>query len=157
MAVGWVIMGLKPVENGVGPVQPTVDLFASESNFKCPKWVNLGRSDHHNCIGFDFFSLNPDKIERDLIYAFPPKNCINQVATHMAKFYKRHKILLIFHSFGEIPAGIASLIQIGGRLQLLTGIKTVIPAEYKLIINDKVHWGFFNTKAKALYVLILNL
>ena len=132
-------------------VVPDIDLFASRSNFKCSNWINFGLEETPGCIGFDFFSVNPNLFRHQVLYAFPPKNIINKVATHLDRFYRKHKFLLIFHSFAEMPIGIAPLLKRATLNKI--EIKTVIPAETELFIDNQKHWGFLNRKPKATYAL----
>ena len=132
-------------------VVPSIDLFASRANFKCANWINYGLEDFPGCIGFDFFSVNPNLFRNQVLFAFPPKNIINKVATHLDRFYKKHRFILIFHSFAEMPIGIAPLLK-RASLQKVD-IKTVIPAETELFIDGTKHWGFLNRKPKATFAV----
>ena len=132
-------------------VVPSIDLFASRANYKCPNWVNYGIEETTGCIGFDFFGLNPNLIKSQVLFAFPPKNIINKVATHLDRFYKKHKFILLFHSFAEMPIGIAPLLKRGSLKKV--NVRTIIPAETELMFDDHKHWGFINRKPKATYAL----
>ena len=132
-------------------IVPTIDLFASRANHKCPKWINFGLENFPGCVGFDFFAFNPKLVKNQVLYAFPPKNIINKVAAHLDQFYKNHKFVLIFHVFAEIPIGIPILLK--RAVLKKVEITTIIPAEFELMFEGQKHWGFFNTKPKATYAL----
>ena len=135
-------------------IVPSIDLFASRANFKCPKWINYGLENFPGCVGFDFFAINPNLFKNQFLFAFPPKNIVNKVATHLNRFYKKHKFVLIFHVFAELPIGIPILLERSRLVEL--DITTIIPAEFELIFNEQKHWGFVNTKPKATYALCHN-
>ena len=136
-------------------IVPTIDLFASRANHKCPKWINYGLENFPGCVGFDFFAFNPKLVKNHVLFAFPPKNIINKVAAHLDKFYKKHKFVLIFHVFAEIPIGIPILLK--RAVLKKVEITTIIPAEFELFFEGQKHWGFHNTKPKATYALCHNL
>ena len=75
-------------------------------------------------------------------------------AHHLWQYYQQHDWMLIFHSFGEIPASVAPLLKLNVTKTALEDHLTVIPAEKQLKIGDEVHWGFKNRKPAATFCLI---
>ena len=137
-------------------VIPTVDCFASEANFKCEKWINFGLSGHKGCISFDFFSTNPEKLKKEILYVFPPKNLLTKTVMHLVRYYAKHKIVLVYHQFNEVPMAIPHLSGFQKRYLHFKKPRTIIPAEFQLTINNQLFYGFWNKKAKALKILALN-
>ena len=137
-------------------VQPTVDCFASEANFKCKKFINFGLSKHKNCIGFDFFSTNPQKLRTEILYCFPPKNILNKVVTHLVRYYKKHKWILVYHQFNEVPFAIPKLRFLQTKERKIRGPRTIIPAEFQLKIEEQLFYGFWNQKPKTINWIAVN-
>ena len=137
-------------------ISPTVDCFASEANFKCKKWINLGLSKHKGCIGFDFFSLNPKLVKSEVLYLFPPKNILSKVVTHLTRYYRTHKWVLVYHQFGEIPFAIPKIKSLQNRELKVHGPRTVIPAEFQLMIENQMLYGFWNRKPKSINFIAVN-
>ena len=75
-------------------------------------------------------------------------------AHHLWRYYQRHDWMLIFHSFGEIPASIAPLLKLKVTKIALDKELTVVPAEKQLKIGDEIHWGFKNRKPAQTFCLI---
>ena len=76
-------------------------------------------------------------------------------AHHLWRYYQRHDWMLIFHSFGEIPAAVAPLLKLQNVTKIaLEELSTVVPAEKQLKIGDEIHWGFRNKKPAQTYCLI---
>ena len=75
-------------------------------------------------------------------------------AHHLWRYYQRHDWMLIFHSFGEIPAAIAPLLKLNVTKIALDKELTVVPAEKQLKIGDEIHWGFKNRKPAQTFCLI---
>ena len=136
-------------------IRPTVDVFASKANAKCEKWVNFGLTGEDNCIGFDFFSMNPLNLTNEFLWVFPPKNIVNLAATHLTRYYSNTDFAFLFHSFGEWPIGIASLIQMGGIVYDIPNAPiSIVPAEFQLHFEDQLFYGVWNSKIKATKILI---
>ena len=138
-------------------VRPDIDVFATSANKKCKEWINLGIINDDNCLGYDFFCVNPKLLKNRIIYAFPPKNIINKVIYHLSKYYKNHKVVLIMHVFEEWPAAFPRLLQIGAKTKKLKSPITVIPAEFQLVIEGHMHYGFWNTKPKQTVAVYWNI
>ena len=137
-------------------VSPTVDCFASEANFKCQKWINLGLSKHSGCIGFDFFSTDPRKLAKETLFIFPPKNLLTKTVMHIVRYYTTHRMVLVYHQFNEIPLAIPYLANFQQRTLDFNKPRTIIPAEFQLKIQEQLFYGFWNRKAKMLKILALN-
>ena len=138
-------------------IQPTVDCFASKANRKCERWINFGLHSDQNCIAFDFFSVNPEKLKNEVLWVFPPKNMIQQTMAHLLRYYRYHKFLLIFHSFGETPLGLPPLLEAGGKISNFPRFPaSIVPAEKKLVYEGQEYWGFWNDKVKATKIISLN-
>ena len=137
-------------------VCPTVDCFASEANFKCSKWINFGLSQHKGCIGFDFFSTDPRKLQKEVLFLFPPKNLLTKTIMHIVRYYTTHKMVLVYHQFNEVPMAVPYLKEFRQRSLVFKEPRTIIPAEFQLKIQDQLFYGFWNRKAKGLNVLALN-
>ena len=75
-------------------------------------------------------------------------------AHHLWRFYQKHEWMLIFHSFGEIPAAIAPLLKLYVTKVKLDEHLTVVPAEKQLKVGDEIHWGFLNRIPAATFCLI---
>ena len=68
-----------------------------------------------------------------------------------------HRFILVFHSFGEMPLGIPSLLQNGGKLQNFTRFPaTIVPAEKQLHFRNQLFYGFWNDKVQATKMLRMN-
>ena len=138
-------------------VQPTIDVMATRANRKCVKWVNFGLDLHPDCIAYDFFSVDPKSLLADILWIFPPKNLIQQAMAHLARHYKNHRWLLVFHSFGEMPLGLPALLQLGGKLTKFHRFPaTIVPAEKKLVFENQEFWGIWNDKVRATKILRMN-
>ena len=101
--------------------------------------------------------MNPCRLKGKTLYAFPPKNIIDKAIYHLAKYYKNFKVVLIMHVFGEWPPAMPKLVQLNAKIKKLESPCTVIPAEYQLLINEHMHYGFWNSKPKATYVVTWNI
>ena len=134
-------------------IKPSIDVMATRANTKCPYYITLGRDLNPVCLAYDFFSFPPSRLENKLFYIFPPKNLLDQTAQHLEKYYKYHKFLLVYHSFGVIPHSITWLKQNAHRHEKLTKFSTIIPDEVRLEAHDTTYWGFWNTKKQASYAL----
>ena len=141
--------------NSLG-VFPTVDCFASEANFKCEKWINFGLSSHEKCIGFDFFSMNPDRLFDEILYIFPPKNLLTKVIAHIVRYYTTQRMVLVYHQFNEVPMAIPKLTTLKTRDLVFREPRTIIPAEFQLKIENQLFYGFWNRKPKALKLVAIN-
>ena len=138
-------------------VRPDVDVFASRANKKCNEWINFGIDSSKDCLGYDFFCVNPNMLKNRILYAFPPKNIINKAIYHLFKYYKNHKVILVFHVFQEWPAAFPRLTQIGAKVKELTHIQAIVPAEFQLKYKDQLHYGFWNNKSKMMAVAYWNI
>ena len=141
--------------NQVGII-PTIDCFASEANFKCDRWINFGLSQHKGCIGFDFFSMDPEKMKGEILYVFPPKNMLTKTIMHLVRYYTTSKIVLVYHQFNEVPMAVPHLSVFSQRSIQFNQPRTIIPAEFQLRIKEQLFYGFWNKKAKALKIIALN-
>ena len=142
--------------NNLG-VNPTVDAFATAANTKCPRYITFGLSGDPNCIGFDFFTIKPADLLNEILWIFPPKNQIQHVMAHLARYYENHRYLLVFHSFGETPLGLPLLLQQGGKLSnFLKFPASIIPAEKELYFMGQLFYGFWNQKVRATKILRMN-
>ena len=131
-------------------IMPTIDVFASAANKKCEKWVNFGISGDPTCVAFDFFSIRPADLLKEILWVFPPKNLIQQTMAHLARYYSNHRYLLVFHSFGETPLGLPLLMQNGGRLESFSRFPaSIVPAEKQLYFENQLFYGFWNDKVRA--------
>ena len=138
-------------------VVPSVDVFATRANKKCTKWINFGIDSSPDCISFDFFSTSPKMLKSEILWCFPPKNLINQTVSHLIRYYRNHRVLLVFHCFAELPSGISTLLQFGGKIYNFPKFPaTIVPAEKQLIFRDQLFYGFWNEKVRATKVLKLN-
>ena len=134
---------------------PTIDVFASKANTKCKRWINFGLEGDDNCLGYDFFSMNPLDLENEFLWAFPPKNIVNLAATHLFRYYKKNEFAFMFHSFGEWPAGISSLIEMGGRVFDIPNFPiSIVPAEFQLHFEGQLFYGFWNSKIKGTKIVV---
>ena len=139
-------------------ITPSLDAFASKANRKCPKWINFGIHSDPNCVAFDFFTVKPSALESEILWIFPPKNLINQTIAHLVRYFRKHRFLLVFHSFGEIPLALPSLLDLGGRLHSFSRFPaTIIPAEKELIFKTQKFWGIWNEKPRATKIVTLNI
>ena len=144
-------------------IYPTVDLMATSANTKAQRYISWGKTyriseEITTCIGCDFFAQNPAGLIRETLYIFPPKPITSKVAQHLYKYYRRHKILMIFHAFMEIPLGIERLINIGATLHKWDNEKiSIVPCENMLEHNNIKYAGKWNVKSKTTYILLLNL
>ena len=138
-------------------VRPDLDVFASEANKKCLEWINLGINSSKHCLGYDFFCMNPNVLKNRILYAFPPKNIVNQAIYHLAKYYKNHRVILLIHIFQEWPAAFPKLVQIGATIKEYTNIQGIVPAEFQLKYNGEMHYGFWNNRAKKMALIHWNL
>ena len=138
-------------------VQPTLDAMASKANRKCQKWINFGLDSDPSCIAFNFFSVDPKSLINEILWIFPPKNLIQQTMAHLARYFKNHRFLLVFHSFGESPMGLPALLQLGGKITTFSRFPaTIVPAEKKLVFENQEFWGIWNQKVRATKILYLN-
>ena len=136
----------------------TVDVFATKANTKCNKYINFGLSADPNCIAFDFFSTSPSELLNEILWIFPPKNLIDQTSAHLARYYKKHRYILVFHSFGEVPHGIPTLMQLGGRVKAFSQFPvSIVPAEKQLMFEGQRFYGFWNDKTRATKMLCMNI
>ena len=142
---------------------PTVDLMATPQNTKAQQYIAWGKTylipeDLTQCIGCDFFSINPAGLRNDILYIFPPKILTSKVAQHLYSYYRNHKILMIFHAFMELPLGLERLIKSGAKLtQWNEDNISIIPCENTLEWLGHKYAGKWNNKSKTTYILTMNL
>ena len=138
-------------------VRCDIDVFASKANKKCEQWINFGPTNMPNCVGFDFFCMNPMKLKGQILYAFPPKNILNKAISHLTQFYKSHKVVLMFHIFNEWPAATPKLVQLGAEFHKIGQGVTIVPAEFQLKFEGQMHYGFWNEKPKQTVIATWNI
>ena len=137
-------------------IRPLVDVMATKANRKCPFFINLGRDSDDACLGFDFFSYPPSKLKDSMFYIFPPKNLLDQTAYHLEKYYLSHSFLMIYHSFGTIPASVTALIKASSKHQRLVDQCSIIPEEKELFAYGRKYWGVWNNRKTATFALLMN-
>ena len=138
---------------------PDIDMMATRSNSKAQKYIAWGKpytiqSDIIECIGVDFFAVNPKDFTTEKLYIFPPKSMVSRVIIHLATYYKKHKYMLIFHAFGTFPLGLENLIKQGAKLhQCLDKEISIVPCEHKLEFQGHQYAGKWNSRAKETFIL----
>ena len=141
-------------------IVPTVDCMATYANTKCSKFIswkpikNANLNDQER-IGCNFFAQKRADLSNETLYIFPPKRFNNKVAAHLGNYFMDVPFLFIFHAIGELPMSIANLVSKGAKLYELSDINvSIIPAEKRLEVNNKVFMGFWNTKSKSTYAIV---
>ena len=122
-------------------IQPTVDLMASESNRKTKWFVNRGPTNHPDCLGIEFFSISPIRLEGHVLYVFPPKVMLTRVLSTLANSFTKFQILLIFPVWEEMPVGWARVTKAFDKVKMLVyrnGPLSIIPDDKQLIFRNKV-------------------
>ena len=122
-------------------INPTVDLMASESNRKTKWFINRGPSNHPDCLGIEFFSISPMRLEGHVLYVFPPKVMLTKVLSTLANSFTRFQILLIFPVWEEMPVGWARVTKAFDKVKMLVyrnGPLSIIPDDKQLIFRNKV-------------------
>ena len=137
-------------------IYPTVDGFATATNKKLPKYITLDETDRE-AWAEDFFFTSDSNLRNELLYLFPPKQCLTRVLGWAAK--TSVQFVLLFHVFDAWPLGF-------GKLRMRKNIKiwqlpvdtalTIIPAEKKLEIWGETFQGFVNKRAKQTVLLTAN-
>ena len=118
----------------------TVDTMASDSNYKCAKYIKW-RDDNlkfRNCIGIDFMSIDSKKLKTDKLYCFPPKNFLDHTADHLLHFYSDTQFILVYHQFDEIPLSIVRLLSLPTTRKVVLTTKqpvTFIPSEKRTTLE----------------------
>ena len=118
----------------------TVDTMASDTNYKCPKYIKWRDDNLHfrNCIGFDFMSFDINELQNQKLYCFPPKNFLDHTADHLLQFFSETPFILIYHQFDEIPLSVVRLLSLPStRKVTLTSSQpvTFIPSEKRTTIQ----------------------
>ena len=129
----------KEIEKIAG-FQFDVDVMASVSNFKCEKFLVRANNGipHPGIIGYDFLHFDYSKLENKVLYVFPPKVLLQQVTAILAKHFKQHRFVLVYHQFQEQPLGCESLLAWrSSRLVNLSHRKAIsfIPSEEMRILK----------------------
>ena len=134
---------------------PKLDAMATEANSKCDNYITLGKDFSPRCLGFDFFSYPPAKLQSIPFYIFPPKNILNATVNHLWRYYRTHNWMLVFHSFGDFPTAVAPFLKDKNTVTLeLQDAFTIVPAEKRMFVGEEVHWGFQNKKPAKTFVMI---
>ena len=122
-------------------IKPTIDLMASESNRKTKWFINRGPSRHPDCLGIEFFSINPTRLNGHVLYIFPPKVMLTKVLSTLANSFTNFQILLIFPVWEEMPVGWARVTKAFTSVKMLVyrrGAISIIPDDKQLIFRGKV-------------------
>ena len=122
-------------------IQPTVDLMASETNRKTKWFINRGPTNHPECLGIEFFAMNPSRLRGHTLYIFPPKVMLTKVLSTLANSYTTFQILLIFPVWEEMPVGWARVTKAFSSVKMLVyrnGPLSIIPDDKQLIFRGKV-------------------
>ena len=102
----------------------------------------------------DFFQTSHSNLRNELLYLFPPKQCLNRVLkwAHTTDM----QFILIFHVFDAWPLGF-------GKLKSKENIRcyqlpvdfafTIIPAEKEVKIGEVIYRGFLNKRAKQTVIV----
>ena len=135
----------------------TLDLMASDANYKTEKFIGLNNIIASKAFDFDIFNLKIKIPLSDIIFCFPPKNYANRVCSWIAQNLYRNKIAILTHAYSEISPGIAALIEKKFVILNINRKKfTIIPDEHKTELDGKIFWGKLNDK-KVNFILVTNM
>ena len=139
---------------------PDIDMMATRQNTKAKKYIAWGKpytipDEMTECIGIDFFAINPNEFKQQKLYIFPPKSIVTKVIIHLATYYRNHDYMLIFHAFGALPLGLENLINQGATLhQCVNREISIVPCEHILEFQDQQYAGKWNSRAKETFILL---
>lgn len=138
---------------------PDIDMMATAQNTKAKQYIMWGKpyqkqSGLTECIGTDFFAMDPKQFKNYKLYIFPPKPMTSKVAIHLAKFYENHQYMMIFHAFQNIPLGLENIINQGARMiQCVETELSIIPCENQLEFHGEKYAGKWNNRSKTTFIL----
>ena len=135
-----------------------VDLFASEANTKTEYFYSLYPNKNPNCLGIDFFDVNPEDLKSLTLFAFPPKNILHKTLVHIKNHFMRHKMVILLKAFEHFPASLACMASHENiQIFVLPDFLTLVPAEKVCWVNGIRLFAKKNTWAKANLIVFLNI